>query len=250
MSNGIVQKEQSTEVVSLSKKEAQKHLDNSLKVIEKLRPEKPEWLWENHENGMTPLKDMPNRDLVVICIGGTLAVSALGALAGIIVLVGGGALLDMLLPVALPVLGAKASALIGAGATGSLVLSYLVTDELALRYGGSKAKQPIRKKMAEMFYNDKLAELEYRVQEYESYQKALKAHQIVIERERQKLEEKQVFQALETGRVTKSIDDNGKLTTVDKPLSEMKFDDPYENVSLQLLEYLEEEKKAITGMSK
>lgn len=71
-------------------------------------------------------------------------------------------------------------------------LPYMLADS----YGGSKAKQPIRKFFAKLLRKNRMELLEQRATEYEEYQKALELHQIVIADMRQELEAKGVFELL------------------------------------------------------
>lgn len=238
MTDTIIRRKQSTELVKLSETKAQKILDDSLSIIEELRPVKPEWLWDNHKNGMMPFKEADFMSESALL---TFLFSVMGTVTGL--------MFSMLGPVwnaDFSVSDASVIVVIGAGLGFLFNVTASTWYFLTSTYGGSKKKQPIRKMLAKLRYGKKeLAQLEYRIKEYESYQQASEAHQVVIMRERQKLEEQQVFQALETGQSMKCLDEDGKIITTDKPVDEMKFDDPYKDVSAKLLGYLEKEKKAI-----
>lgn len=96
---------------------------------------------------------------------------------------------------------------LGSSITGVVFVSKFI----ALSYGGSKTRQPVRKLFAYLLYKGELDKLERRVAERENYQKVLASHQAIIDRERKKLESRHVFRVLSNDKQTVTLDDNGRV---------------------------------------
>lgn len=220
------------EVAKLTPEEAKSALDDSVSLIESMRPPQPTWM--TIYDPKTPLRRMDSDVFLTIWL------SSVGSF--IVSTVISGLVFEHSWILAL-------IATFGGGiGLAGLSSSLFLTKHIASTYGGSKKKQPIRRMLAKrLFSKEELDELEYRVREYEVYAQALEAHQIVIDREREKLEEQQVFTILATGREMKTLDSNGHLAITSRPLSEVRVGEQFDEVALRISNYLQDEKKAITG---
>lgn len=214
----VVKTQEATLSVVENRKDALSVLQHSEQIIKQMQPEKPQWL--TSYNSKSPLQDASILVQLLSGVGFTaLFSSAVGGIAFFVYLFG---------------VMAFETVLLIAGISSLLPISLVTTLILASTYGGSNTRQPVRKFCAKIFSNKKiLDQLDSRVKEYEDYQKALQLHQLVIDKEKSKLEQMNVFKQLSSATEEHSMDENGKhkIEAIEIPKS-------YEELAVRMVDYL------------
>lgn len=217
----------------LTSTEAHRMLDKSLAVISEMRPQRPVWLNENQSNAKAPLNYHKTSQIID---GFSMSAIYPGILGGLVGLFGSGVIKTIgelnfaslanmsdsdSYNLVLNLLNDNLSGAWGITVAGVFMVIGLTCKTLlflASNYGGSKTRQPIRKKLAHMRYSEQqLQELERKVQEFEDYQSALQLHQMVIDKERERLERYKVLEILSSGDMMHSLTAEGEHVVKRKP---------------------------------